>query len=95
MKKTLLLDGKPFDPNPPRQILGKIAAFLDAHPGEVFTTNGVRDGVPAGHSAVSDFTRDKGYTSYVCRTTKILIFGAPSAIQEFKKLTEAAGKHEG
>jgi hypothetical protein len=95
MKITpLKLNGKPFDPHPPRPAFVKIAAWLDARPGEVFTRDVVTEQMKLGICTVTAFYHHSAYATYAARTSKLTVLGTPSAIQQYRKITESAGNRE-
>lgn len=94
MKKPLLLDGKPFDPNPAPPTWEKIREFLDKRPGEIFSFEGVYTALKIGTHQIYSFARDSRNDTYVFRGARKNLFGTPSAIQQYRKMTDAEGAHE-
>lgn len=86
MGKPLLFNGKPFDPNPPKEIDLKIKQWLDDNYG-VYTKTGLSQTGVAGEKSIFAFSRNPRYRDYsrIRPGTKVpLLVGSPAALKEYE-----------
>jgi hypothetical protein len=90
--KTLLLNGKPLELNPPRPSALKLVKFLDTKPGEIFTGAELEKVSGVGVCAIARFHQEKIAEAYCHRPQRGFFYGNPEAIKEFKRLLAEQGR---
>lgn len=84
--KTLKLNGKPLDLNPPSPIVSKVIAFLDkSGDDELFTLDQIAEKTSVSLPGLSFRARGPEFVNYREKVARSYYYGNPAAITELRK----------